>query len=118
MIRCGVVCPAVASFLRALRTTKWRQGEEEQESKRKGHIYNKYSRKRKEKEQSRKGGKQRVEEKSKRRRCVLIRDKEKEKKIGELDGDMRKQGLMRKKKQDLGRSLWQPFGFGERTRHP
>lgn len=46
-------------------------------------------------EQSR--GKQRVEQKSKSRWCVLIGMK-KEKKIGELNGDMRKHRLMKKKK--------------------
>lgn len=39
------------------------------------------------------------------------RDKEKEREIGELNGDMRKHRLMRKKKWDLKKRLRQPFGL-------
>lgn len=56
-----------------------------------------------------KGGKNRAEkrnrgvwkEKSKRKAASFDRDKESEKEIGELEGDMRKHSLMRKKKWGL-----------------
>ena len=51
-----------------------------------------------------------MEEKSKKQSVCFDRDKEEEREIGELDGEMRKHRLMRKKKWDLKRSLWQPFG--------
>lgn len=116
MIRCGVVAQRSHHF-----SELWEQqnGDREKKSKkvreRGTFIINTVG---KEKKKNRADKGERVEEKSKRRRCVLIRDKEKEKEIGELNGDMRKHKLMQKKKQDLRRSLRQPFGFGERTRHP
>lgn len=58
-----------------------------------------------------------MEEKSKSRWCVLIGMK-KEKKIGELNGDMRKHRLMKKKKYDLGGSLQRPLGSERRMEPP